>query len=155
MMMRWLENRLPPPAVALVIALGMGVVAWTTPGMALPDGVRFGAVAVLLVFAGLMAGRAIRAFARVGTTINPVNIDAASILVTSGVYRISRNPMYVGLTSVLAALGVGLASGWALVGPVLFVLFITRFQIIPEERVMQAKFGSGYSAYRDSVRRWL
>jgi protein-S-isoprenylcysteine O-methyltransferase Ste14 len=133
----------------------MGVVAWTTPGMALPDGVRFGAVAVLLVFAGLMAGRAIRAFARVGTTINPVNIDAASILVTSGVYRISRNPMYVGLTSVLAALGVGLASGWALVGPVLFVLFITRFQIIPEERVMQAKIGSGYSAYRDSVRRWL
>jgi hypothetical protein len=91
----------------------------------------------------------------VGTTINPVAIDTASILVTSGVYRISRNPMYVGLTSVLAALGVGLGSGWALVGPVVFVLFITRFQIVPEERVMLAKFGAEYGAYRDTVRRWL
>jgi protein-S-isoprenylcysteine O-methyltransferase Ste14 len=63
--------------------------------------------------------------------------------------------MYVGLAGVLTALAIGLGNPWLLLGPLAFVLFITRFQIIPEERVMAAKFGADYADYKARVRRWL
>jgi protein-S-isoprenylcysteine O-methyltransferase Ste14 len=150
-----LENRLPPPLVVVVLALAMAVVAWTIPATPLPAAVRVGGAALFLLFAGLMGGRAFRAFARAGTTINPVNIEAASNLVTTGIYGVSRNPMYVALTSLLFALAIGLGNGWTLGGPILFALFTTRFQIVPEERVMRAKFGDAYAGYSARVRRWL
>ena len=150
-----LENRLPPPVAALAVALAMLVTAWSTPALALPAAVRFGGAALLFAFAGVMGAGAVRSFARAKTTINPVNIERASSLVTTGVYGVSRNPMYVALTSLLLALAVGLANGWTFAGPALFALFITRFQIVPEERTMQAKFGAAYAAYRGRVRRWL
>ena len=79
----------------------------------------------------------------------------AKASMTSGIYRITRNPMYVGMTLLLTAWTAGLGSAWLLAGPLLFALFITRFQIVPEERVMQAKFGDAYTRYRQQVRRWL
>jgi protein-S-isoprenylcysteine O-methyltransferase Ste14 len=95
------------------------------------------------------------AFRRAKTTINPVNIGAASSIVTSGVYRYTRNPMYVGLALMLVSWAVHIAVPFTLVGPVVFMLFITRFQIIPEERVLTSKFGGEYRKYQERVRRWL
>ena len=94
-------------------------------------------------------------FWRNKTTINPVDLESASALVTSGVFRFSRNPMYVGFTAMLVGWAVCLAAPWALVGPVAFVLFTNRFQIIPEERVMRDKFGQAYDDYQAQVRRWI
>ena len=94
-------------------------------------------------------------FRRNKTTINPVDLESASALVTSGVFRFSRNPMYVGFTAMLVGWAVCLAAPWALVGPVAFVLFTNRFQIIPEERVMREKFGQAYDDYQAQVRRWI
>ena len=94
-------------------------------------------------------------FRRNKTTINPVDLESASALVTSGVFRFSRNPMYVGFTAMLVGWAVCLAAPWALVGPVAFVLFTNRFQIIPEERVMRDKFGQAYDDYQAQVRRWI
>lgn len=79
----------------------------------------------------------------------------ASALVTGSVYRLSRNPMYVGLALLLAAWAVYLSMLWPFLGPVLFVLYMNRFQIGPEERVMRGKFGEDYAAYAARVRRWL
>jgi len=95
------------------------------------------------------------AFRLAKTTINPVQIDQASRVVTGGIYRVTRNPMYVGLTALLVMWAVHLAVPPALLGPVFFALFTHRFQIIPEERVMSAKFGKEYDDYRKRVRRWL
>lgn len=95
------------------------------------------------------------AFSRARTTIDPVNIDRASALVTSGVYRVSRNPMYVGFTAILLGWSIFLTGAWALAGPVAFVWCITRLQIIPEERAMLKRFGGKYAEYRLSTRRWL
>jgi protein-S-isoprenylcysteine O-methyltransferase Ste14 len=95
------------------------------------------------------------AFRRAKTTINPVKIGAASSIVTGGVYRYTRNPMYVGLTLMLLGLAVHIAVPFVLVGPVIFVFYITRFQIIPEERVLTSKFGEEYRKYQERVRRWL
>ena len=104
---------------------------------------------ILVVALGMLA------FYRAKTTINPVNIKAVSSIVTSGVYRYTRNPMYVGLALALVGWAVHIAVPFVLAGPAVFMLFITRFQIIPEERVLTSKFGEEYRKYQDRVRRWL
>lgn len=95
------------------------------------------------------------AFFQVRTSINPLRPDKASVLVTHGIYRVTRNPMYVGLLFLLTAWAVFLASPWALLGPGLFVVTMNRFQIAPEERVMREKFGKDFEDYVARVRRWL
>lgn len=72
-----------------------------------------------------------------------------------GVYRATRNPMYVGLALLLLAWTVYLGAPLALLGVAAFVAYITRFQIVPEERVLAQKFGPEFGAYRSRVRRWL
>ena len=109
----------------------------------------FGAIAFGFAVSG------VRSFQRARTTINPVRIDEASHLVTSGVFGVTRNPMYVALTALLMAWACWLASPWVWAGPLSFALFIHRFQILPEERVLAEKFGSAYDAYRRRVRRWI
>ena len=98
---------------------------------------------------------ALLAFRRARTTVNPLRPERASTLVTTGVYRITRNPMYVGLMLALLAWSVFLASPLSLVGPVVFIAYINRFQIRPEEAVLTAKFGPVYEQYKSTVRRWL
>ena len=80
---------------------------------------------------------------------------ASSVVVTGGVYRLTRNPMYVGLVLLLWGWSVYLGSPWAWLGPLLFVGYVTRFQIVPEERALTRLFGADYVAYCAKVRRWL
>lgn len=153
--MHWLEHKIPPPLIGALLAWLMWMTAPAGPAWELHDGVRLAVAAVLglvgLAFdlAGLLAFRAHR------TTVNPLAPHRASALVTGGVYRITRNPMYVGMVFLLLAWAVHLSALLTLLGPVLFVLYITRFQIAPEERVLQQLFGAAYTDYRRSVRRWL
>jgi protein-S-isoprenylcysteine O-methyltransferase Ste14 len=95
------------------------------------------------------------AFRQAKTTVNPVNPEKASSVVTGGVYSYTRNPMYVGLTALLVGWAIWLSAPWVFLGPVAFMLYLMRFQIIPEERIMSAKFGRDYDDYRNRVRRWL
>jgi protein-S-isoprenylcysteine O-methyltransferase Ste14 len=150
-----LDNRIPPPLVALITGLSMWAVDLVTPTIHIPNIVRFGLAGALFVGAAALGPFAVAAFRRADTTVNPIRIDNASALVTSGVYSVSRNPMYASLATFLLMLAVLLSNLWLLAGPLFFVLFTTRFQIIPEERVMQAKFGDAFLQYRATVRRWL
>jgi protein-S-isoprenylcysteine O-methyltransferase Ste14 len=102
-----------------------------------------------LTFAGVMSFRQAR------TTMNPMQPQAAAALVRSGVYRVSRNPMYLGLLLVLLAWTAFLSTLWTALGPLVYVLYINRFQIAPEERILSAKFGASYTEYKASVRQWL
>jgi protein-S-isoprenylcysteine O-methyltransferase Ste14 len=153
--MRWLEHRIPPPVVGLVTALLMGWVAGG-PHWHVPSGVN-GLSVALLVTVGLsfdLAG--LLAFRESRTTVNPMRPERASSLVTHGVYRITRNPMYVGMACLLLAWGLYLAHWPALlVGPLAYVLYLNRFQIAPEERVLLKLFGPSYRSYMEQVRRWL
>ena len=152
--MQWLEHKIPPPVVALVCALGMW--AWS-PALEWA-GVELTRKVVAVVFALIGMGfdaMGLLAFFRAKTTINPLRPGRASALVARGVYRVTRNPMYVGLALVLFGWALLLGGGGLWLGPVLFVAFITRFQIVPEERVMTEKFGEEYAAYCRQVRRWL
>lgn len=150
-----LELRVPPPLVALLIAAAMWFAVPQRASFELPLLVRV----VVLVVIGL-AGAAIALaanleFKRARTTINPFKPEDSSALVTSGIYRFTRNPMYVGLTLVVLGWAAFLCSVWALLGPVALVLYLSRFQIAPEERVLAAKFGAAYAEYTARVRRWL
>jgi protein-S-isoprenylcysteine O-methyltransferase Ste14 len=150
-----LEHRVPPPVIGLAVGAAMWAVAGLPPALPLADWLRY-AIIALLVAAGLafeLSGFV--AFRRHGTTVNPLSPEKASALVTGGAYRITRNPMYVGMTLLLTAWAVHLSALWPFAGPVLFVLYIDRFQIVPEERVLHALFGEAYSAYAARVRRWL
>ena len=133
----------------------MWAIARDAPAMQIDNTLRLALASVLAVVGVLLARAGFRAFGRANTTVNPVNIEAASALVTSGAYSYTRNPMYLGLVAFLMAWAVYLAVPWTLLGPLAFVLYITRFQIIPEERVLHKKFGDAYAAYQRQVRRWL
>ena len=152
--MQYLELKIPPPVVAMSVAIAMWGVARATPSWDVPALVRWVAVAIAAIGIAFSVS-AVIAFRRAKTTINPTTPEAASSLVSWGVYRATRNPMYVGLLLVLVAWAVFLRSGWALLGPPVFVAYTHRFQITPEERALSALFGAEYSAYRARVRRWL
>lgn len=150
-----LELKVPPPLVALVLAGLMWAVARLLPSPALAVPMR-GWTALALALAGLaIAGSGAVAFRRAKTTVNPMKPEATTSLVVSGIYRVTRNPMYLGVLVVLLGWLVFLGNAWAALGPVLFVAWINRFQIVPEERVLRARFGAQFDAYAASVRRWL
>lgn len=146
-----MENSIPPPLLTLALALVMWFAASDTSAPTW----RVALAAAIFFVAGAFGLPAIRSFRRVGTTIDPVRIDRASALVTGGIYRVTRNPMYVSLTLMLVAWATWLDGPWAWAGPVLLFIWLDRFQIRPEERAMSAKFGEDYDRYRRKARRWL
>lgn len=153
--MNSLELKIPPPLVAATVAAAMWGVSLFTPHLEVPSAARvlLAAAIALIGVASALAG--IVSFRRARTTVNPTRPESASSLVSSGVYAITRNPMYLGLLFVLAGWAVFLSSPWALAGPLAFFLYIGRFQITPEERVLSRLFGAEYANYRARVRRWL
>ena len=150
-----LNNRIPPPLVLLATLIAMWGIAAFTVRIDIDPYLRYGLAGFFFVVALAFAGPAVAAFRRAGTTINPVHIDQASMLVTSGVFAWTRNPMYVGMSWLLLAWAFCLSAPWSLAGLFFFVLFITRFQIMPEERAMERNFGAAYEDYKARVRRWL
>jgi protein-S-isoprenylcysteine O-methyltransferase Ste14 len=153
--MRWLELRIPPRLVALAVSLGMWAVSFIEPRFDLPQSNHWatalaGAVGgALIAFAGAAALRAAR------TTLLPMRPRKTTSLVTTGIYRWTRNPMYLGLAVALVGWAAFLSAAWSLLGPVLFVLYVNRFQIQPEERVLTELFGAEFTNYIRRVRRWL
>jgi protein-S-isoprenylcysteine O-methyltransferase Ste14 len=153
--MQALELRIPPPVVVVLTAGTMWGISLVGPLLELPALVRIvTAVAISLVGVCLSLAGVI-AFRRARTTVNPMKPQTTSSLVCSGIYRVTRNPMYLGLVFVLVAWAVLLSSAWALLGPMAFALYMNRFQIAPEERVLSSMFGASYSDYISRVRRWL
>ena len=150
-----LEGKVPPPAVALVFGLLMWFASSVVAPVEIPFGARLGA-AIVLACVGLTFGCAAMIwFVRAKTTMNPTRPGAASTLVTGGVFRYTRNPMYLSLLLYLLAWAAYLSSWLALLFVPAFVLYINEFQIKPEERALSALFGAQYASYRARVRRWL
>jgi protein-S-isoprenylcysteine O-methyltransferase Ste14 len=150
-----LELKVPPPVLALCLALLMWFASSVVPPVVVPFGVRVGVALALAVIGQSISISGMVSFRRAKTTMNPIKASAASSLVTSGVYRYTRNPMYLGLSVTLMAWAVFLSNLLALVAVPLFVLYISRFQINPEERVLSSLFGADYATYKEKVRRWL
>ena len=153
--MNALELKIPPPIAALGVAAAMWGVSRVTvpPGT---GGLLNTLVALGLAIVGASVGLAGNiAFRRAKTTINPLRPGDASYLVTEGVYRFTRNPVYLGQLLILVGWAIFLANPWCAVGPVTFAAYITRFQIRPEERALASLFGNRYAGYAATVRRWI
>jgi protein-S-isoprenylcysteine O-methyltransferase Ste14 len=127
------------------------------PGLRLPFDPRLAqAVGGLIVFCGFaMDVYCLLNFIWRKTSPSPFNPGKASLIVRTGFYRFSRNPMYLGMVIVLAGWAVMLLNPLALVGLPVFVAYINHFQIGPEERALAQRFGDEYIAYTQQVRRWL
>jgi protein-S-isoprenylcysteine O-methyltransferase Ste14 len=153
--MHALDHKIPPPAVALLFAGFMWLLSASesTTTLALPWRRTVAVAAWSLGFAIAVAGAF--EFWRAKTTVNPLIPEAATSMVTSGIYRYSRNPMYLALLFVLFGWAVWLSHLIPFGVLPLFVLYINRFQIEPEERALSAKFGKEFTKYRSTVRRWL
>lgn len=150
-----LELKVPPLALFALFLVTMWLAARLTPGYAFHPLFRDIVAALLLAGSGVFGISSLLHFRRVGTTVNPLDPDRSTSLVTHGVYRYSRNPMYLALLLALVAWGLVLTNLYALALAVLFVPYMNRFQILPEERVMEKRFGEAFSAYCEKTRRWL
>ncbi|MDH1011872.1 isoprenylcysteine carboxylmethyltransferase family protein [Pseudomonas nicosulfuronedens] len=149
--MDWLEHRIPPPLVAIIT----GLLMWLAVRPITEPGSRLW-LALLVALAGVavcLAG--VASFRRARTTVNPLKPESASSLVVVGIYRHTRNPMYLGFAIVLLGWCVFLGSALAVLGVAVFVLYIGRFQIRPEERALRDLFGAEFDAFCGRVRRWV
>ncbi len=153
--MKSLELRIPPPLIALLCIVlmwyiqGFYPLGWLTAVWVLP-------VAILLALTGIViASAGAAAFKRAHTTVNPMHPEQTSRLVTGGIYQYTRNPMYLGMALVLTGIALYLADLSAFLGVALFVRYIGRYQIGPEEDMLLEKFGDEFETYQARVRRWL
>lgn len=146
--------KVPPLALTGVFAALMWAAARWLPGsFALP---HRGWIAMALAFSGIAVALAgIRLFRRAGTTVNPLAPDQASSLVVAGIYRYTRNPMYLGFALFLAAWGIWLANMFALALVAAFVWYMNRHQVAAEEQALRTRFGEEYDQYMQRVRRWI
>jgi protein-S-isoprenylcysteine O-methyltransferase Ste14 len=153
--MRVLELKVPPPAVALVTAVLMWLASRSSPGLAFvfPPGNLLAAglfaIGVMVAISGVVT------FRRARTTLNPTKPETSSSLVSWGIYKVTRNPMYLGLLLVLSAWGIFLSNWLAFLFLPVFVVYINRFQIVPEEQALISLFAREFVAYQSRVRRWL
>lgn len=153
--MNALALKVPPVAQVIITAAAMYGVSKMVPALTFSlNGST--ALAVGLGVMGLSLGvMGVTQFRIAQTTPNPQALEKVSSLVTSGIYRYSRNPMYLGLVLILLGWAFYLSHFLAFVSLPVFILYMTRFQIQPEEQMMARKFGKTYQAYLNKVRRWI
>lgn len=153
--MKLLENKIPPPIVTVLFGLVMWGISTATPILEINAAVQSIAILIVVGTGFFFVGSGLFAFKRAKTTMTPMKPETATSLVKSGIYQVSRNPMYVGLTLFLLAWTIYLSAPVALVGALGLVLYMNKFQIEPEERALKQIFGSDFEDYKLNVRRWL
>lgn len=153
--MSTLELKVPPPVVGLAIAGAMWGLARMTPSLhiAVPGSTVLAAILILAGVSLAMSGKI--AFGRARTTINPFKPEQTSALVVSGIYRFTRNPMYLGMLLDLTGIAVYFSNPVTLALLPVYVLYLNRFQIGPEEKILSGMFGQVFTEYAARVRRWI
>lgn len=150
-----LELKMSPVMMTILLAAAMWIVAGSTPALSLLPALRWVALLVFLGAGGVIGGAGVWSFRKARTTANPWRPHASSALVVSGIYRLTRNPMYLSLLLGLLGWGLFLDNGFALALGWTFVPYMNRFQIGPEERALRQTFGQQFDDYCARVRRWL
>ena len=153
--MKALELKIPPPIYALSIALLMWLLNKYIPIAHVIEAPWNKSGLGIIIVAGMLDLWSLLLFLKKHTTFNPMKPEDTTGLVITGLYKISRNPMYVGLLTMLFGFAVWLGSLTPFFALPLFYLVITAMQIKPEEKSLLKKFGKEYQTYKDSVRRWL
>jgi protein-S-isoprenylcysteine O-methyltransferase Ste14 len=151
--MKWLELKVPPLAVTLVF----GGFIWIIPGshLDIESNITYSISIGVFLLGSVIAVLGVWEFKKHKTTVNPMSPEECNSLVVKGVYRLTRNPMYLGFLLWLCALGLFLIKPLSLAPILGFIFYMNYFQILPEERVLTDHFGQGYVEYKSAVRRWI
>ena len=149
----FLDHKIPPPIVTVIF---IGLIFGSTYYVAadifpFQNFISLATLLIGLVFMFL----GVREFKKLQTTVNPLNPEAATSLVTSGVFSVTRNPMYLGMCFILLATSIFSGAWLGLLLTLIFMGYITLFQILPEEKAMQDLFGEAFEDYKARVRRWI
>ena len=153
--MRALELKIPPLAVGFIIGTLMWAAKRIVPGLGFAFPGRQGLALLAAVAGAIIMALGVVSFRRADTTVNPMKPRTASSLVVSGIYNLTRNPMYLGFFLILIGWAIFLSHALSVLLLPAFVWYMNRFQIEPEERALASLFGEAFEAYRTRVRRWL
>ena len=148
-----MNNKIPPPIITLICGLG---IYFSKPLFPKYNYISIDIIAASILLLGIIILiTAVLSFKRQSTTISPLQPEKASYLVVSGIFKYSRNPMYLGMVLILISMTIK----FNLVGGILiifsFIAFITKFQIIPEETVLERLFGKEFIRYKKKTKRWI
>jgi protein-S-isoprenylcysteine O-methyltransferase Ste14 len=150
-----LELKIPPVLLTIIFAALMWLPAGQASGISIPFSIRLAVLLLCLAATILIGAAAVMSFRKAQTTVNPLTPENCSALVDSGIFIITRNPMYLALLLALIGWGIFLGTIYSLVLVAGYVVYINRFQIQPEERALETAFGNEYLDYKQRVRRWL
>ena len=150
-----LELKVPPAVVSVLFAVIMWVISLFSPDIVVQPIVLTILLFIMILIGLIFAVTGVLSFYKSQTTVNPITPEAASSLVTVGIYCVSRNPMYIGFLCFLFAWAIYLSNLFSLAVAFGFILYMNLFQIIPEERILEEVFGEDYRCYKKTVRRWI
>ncbi len=150
-----MELKIPPPLLALMFAVLMWGISKIDSLASVESEVTIPLSLVVLIVGLVINISAVVSFRAANTTVNPMKPRSATQLVNTGVYRLSRNPMYLGALLILSSWTIWLGNPVNLAALVFFIWTITRFQIVPEERALKELFPSEFELYQAKVRRWI
>ncbi|MDG2188208.1 MAG: isoprenylcysteine carboxylmethyltransferase family protein [Candidatus Marinimicrobia bacterium] len=148
-----MNTKIPPPIVTATFGLIIYFSKSFSPVYSFENS---NMISVIFLLFGLgIFSAAVQSFKKHKTTINPLSPDKASSLVNSGIFSYSRNPMYLGMLLILLSVSFKFNISGGLFISFLFKIYITRFQIIPEEKAMAKLFGEEFITYKNQTRRWI
>ena len=148
-----MNNKIPPPIITLICGLG---IYFSRPLFPKYNYISIDIIAASFLLLGIIILiTAVLSFKRQSTTVSPLQPEKASYLVVSGIFKYSRNPMYLGMLLILISMTIK----FNFVGGILiifgFITFITKFQIIPEETALERLFGKEFTRYKKKTKRWI
>ena len=146
-------NKIPPPFIAVGNIFLLYLSTLLIPSFEFTGqtilGILIGLEGVIIIFVS------IRLFRKNQTTINPFKAHETTRLITTGIYSFTRNPMYLGLSSIQVAFGIYMGAYVSIFLIPSFIIYITHKQIIYEEEILKKGFGDEYNNYLKNVRRWI
>tara|TARA_B100000131_G_C17605660_1_gene405433 strand:+ start:40 stop:486 length:447 start_codon:yes stop_codon:yes gene_type:complete len=148
-----MNNKIPPPIVTFICGI---VIYFSKSFFNEFFSYSNDAISLFLLILGLVVFiSAVKSFRKQKTTVNPLEPRQASSLVTSGIFKLSRNPMYLGMLIILLAVSFKFNLIGGMLISLFFYIFITKFQILPEEAAMNELFGNEFIVYSKKTRRWI
>ena len=146
-------SKIPPPLVVLILVISTFFSSKKIDLIQIPFQ---SLISIFILSIGiLILLNPVLKFKKSKTTINPIKFKKVNKLVTSGIYKYSRNPMYLGLLMIVISSSIFYLNIYSILTPLFFYLWINRFQIKREEVFLEEKFGQEYLSYKTKTRRWI
>ena len=145
--------KIPPPVLVLILVSSNYFSSKKIDLIHLPNQ---DLISIIILLIGiLILINPIFKFIKSKTTIDPIKFKKVNKLIISGIYKYSRNPMYLGLLMIVISTSIFFLNIFSITTPLLFYCWINRFQIKREEIFLTEKFGEEYMSYKTKTRRWI